>query len=98
MKRVGLVVVGFVLGVLVTSAAFIFEASRHESYVATTPLTLALGEHGENRVTLPRGTVLYHDAFFSEGFDQLVLYVNTQDRRRFTIIRTSVTRPYWIVE
>ncbi len=98
MKRFGLVLVGFVLGVLVTSTAFVFARSRHESYVAKTPLTLALGENGKNQVTLPRGTALYHDAFFSEGFDQLVLYVNTQDRKRFTITRTSVQHPYWIVE
>ena len=98
MKRLGLVFFGFVLGVVMTSAAFVFAGTRRESYVAKTPLTLALGENGKDRVTLPRGTVLYHDAFFSEGFDQLVLYVNTQERKRFTIIRTSVQQPYWIVE
>ena len=96
MKGFVLVALGFLLGLVTAAAAYLYFDSHHEIYVTNRPLNVALGEHGEHVFVLPIGTILYHEAFFSEGFDQLTLYVNANDRKPFSIRTVNYVHPYWI--
>ena len=91
-------VAGLVLGLSIAACVHIYRDGNRVQWISKTPVIIAFGGNANVPVVIPSGTTFYHDSFFSEGFDQLVLYVNASSADRFEVKRVDYVHPYWIPE
>lgn len=95
MKAVAYLLVGVVIGVLGTLAAYLIPHRDTVIYEAVHPLTA-------EGIVIPKGTKLIHDTAMSEGFDTLRLYINVEPEtaaKHFTRTvdpRSMLVIPYWV--
>lgn len=97
-KAVVTFLVGLLSGVVISVGVWVYSNLHRADYTSRQPVVISFGAKSNVPVTVPMGTTFKFDSHFSEGFDQLCLYVNVEhsDRDAFDITSSDVISPYWI--